>query len=325
MVITRNGAPLAGASGVVGSGGSFAIQVNASLNAGDLMRAHGGGATGPSANTVSVAPAPAGTPTPPAASIPPVIAGGASVITVNGQPGSTVLIVADPDGPGPEPEVVLGSAVIPASGQVGVILTQPLPSGATAEVVINGMVQDSFTATGSGAPPVLVSGSVLTEGSTLIGTGTPGALVQAVDSLGNILGSAVVDAQGQFTLAVSGATAGTQVNLAMNGVKAPGTLPGLSLGSQTSFTSANVFKPDQGGTLSIGFKAEAAGLVTVKVYNLAGELIRPIFETTAVKGLLYQANWDGRNGEGSTVSSGVYFVSVRGAGIKAIKKVIVLK
>ncbi len=87
----------------------------------------------------------------------------------------------------------------------------------------------------------------------------------------------------------------------------------------------NIFKPEQGNPLTLSFKAPEAGKVTVKVYNLAGELVRPIFEADVTAGLWFQAHWNGQNGDGSAVSSGVYFVSVRGAGIKAIKKVIVLK
>jgi flagellar hook assembly protein FlgD len=89
--------------------------------------------------------------------------------------------------------------------------------------------------------------------------------------------------------------------------------------------SANVFNPDKGGTVSVSFSAAQDGKVIVKVYNLAGDLVRPIFEADVQAGLWFQANWDGKNGDGDIVSSGVYFVSVRGAGIKTIRKVIVLR
>ena len=63
----------------------------------------------------------------------------------------------------------------------------------------------------------------------------------------------------------------------------------------------------------------------MKVFDLSGELVRPVFDDTVTHGLWFQATWDGRNYDGSTVASGVYFVSVRGAGIRSIRKVIVLK
>jgi hypothetical protein len=65
--------------------------------------------------------------------------------------------------------------------------------------------------------------------------------------------------------------------------------------------------------------------VTVKVYNLAGQMVMPVFESSVPAGLWFQANWDGRNEVGSLVSSGIYFISVRGAGIRTVKKVVLLK
>lgn len=89
--------------------------------------------------------------------------------------------------------------------------------------------------------------------------------------------------------------------------------------------SHNVFNPEKGGSLSIGFKAAESGMVRVKVYNLAGDLVRPIFEADVQAGLWFQATWNGRNGDGDMVAAGVYFVSVRGAGIRTIRKVVVMK
>jgi flagellar hook assembly protein FlgD len=86
-----------------------------------------------------------------------------------------------------------------------------------------------------------------------------------------------------------------------------------------------VFKPEQGGNVTISFKSPQDGKVTVKVYNLAGQLVRPVFEASINAGIWFQATWDGRNENGNMVSSGVYFISIRGAGIRSLKKVILLK
>lgn len=90
-------------------------------------------------------------------------------------------------------------------------------------------------------------------------------------------------------------------------------------------TNKNVFNPEQGGTLTISLKAPDSGRVTVKVYNIAGELVRPVFEADVQAGLWFQAIWNGRNEDGDIVASGVYFVSVKGAGIKSIRKVVLMK
>jgi hypothetical protein len=87
----------------------------------------------------------------------------------------------------------------------------------------------------------------------------------------------------------------------------------------------NVFRPEQGAPLLISIRAPEDGEVMVRVFNLAGENVRTPFRATVQAGLWYQASWDGRNGDGQMISSGVYFISVRGAGIKTLRRVIVLK
>lgn len=86
-----------------------------------------------------------------------------------------------------------------------------------------------------------------------------------------------------------------------------------------------MFKPGLGGNITLSVRAPSDGHVTVKVYDIAGDLVRPVFEADVQKGLWFQATWDGRNGDGDTVASGVYFVSVRGAGIRSIRKVVVIR
>jgi flagellar hook assembly protein FlgD len=89
--------------------------------------------------------------------------------------------------------------------------------------------------------------------------------------------------------------------------------------------STNIFRPLKGGSLTIDFKPAQDGRVTVKIFNLSGEHIRKPFEADVKAGLWLQASWDGHNEDGSMVASGVYFVSVQGAGIKSVRKVILLK
>jgi flagellar hook assembly protein FlgD len=89
--------------------------------------------------------------------------------------------------------------------------------------------------------------------------------------------------------------------------------------------SKNIYRPAKGEDLGISFKASEDGRVAVRVYTLSGELVQPVFESEVKAGLWYQTNWNGRNSEGELVASGVYFVSVKGAGVKSIRRVIVLK
>jgi len=101
--------------------------------------------------------------------------------------------------------------------------------------------------------------------------------------------------------------------------------PTLSLGNATVFINTNIFRPLQGNPLIIGFKAVNNGRLTVKVFDLSGELVRFVDEQYVDAGQLYSTNWDGRNQNGEWAGSGIYIVSVYGAGTRVLKKVIVLK
>jgi len=89
--------------------------------------------------------------------------------------------------------------------------------------------------------------------------------------------------------------------------------------------STNIFRPALGQPLQVSFKAQHAGRCWITIYNLAGENVRPLFEDDVQADLWLRADWDGKNGQGEAVGSGVYFVSVKGAGVKVIRKVVVLK
>jgi hypothetical protein len=87
----------------------------------------------------------------------------------------------------------------------------------------------------------------------------------------------------------------------------------------------NIFRPGQGVPLAITFKAPEAGRVTVHVFNVAGEKVRAPFESDVPADQWINAAWDGTNDAGEKVGSGVYFVSIQGAGIKRVMKVVLLK
>jgi hypothetical protein len=146
-----------------------------------------------------------------------------------------------------------------------------------------------------------------------------------VDAQGRVVGSTVVDSSGNFSLNVSGAAAGSSIKLVQDGVVAPATLSTLNLGSNPAFLSKNIFRPGTDAQLDLGFKPTADGRLTVRIFNLAGELVRPVVEMDVRSGVVYAAAWDGNNTYGERVASGVYFVSVKGGGLLTLRKVVVLK
>jgi len=87
----------------------------------------------------------------------------------------------------------------------------------------------------------------------------------------------------------------------------------------------NIFKPLQGRPLVLSFRAPEAGKVKASIFNMAGEHVRQIFDNDVQAEAWVQAQWEGRNKDGEVVASGVYIVSVRGAGIRTVKKVVVIK
>jgi hypothetical protein len=89
--------------------------------------------------------------------------------------------------------------------------------------------------------------------------------------------------------------------------------------------SSNVFRPEQGGVLDVDFKPSQDGQVVIACYNMAGELVRPLASMGVTAGRWYQAKWDGRNDQTEMVAAGVYFISLKGAGLKIIRKVVLLK
>jgi hypothetical protein len=307
-----------GISGVVGSNGTYTASgtLGSPIGSGDSVSAAAGSPGGPSGSGVTASAPPAGvTPTPMT-----TLDAGATFITVGGTAGQPVTIVDPVSG------IVLGSGVIPAGGELGITLSPALTPGQQIEIIMGGVPQGGvITVAPAGQPPVVTGGTILVEGSVLQGTGVPGATVQAVDANGVVLGSAVVDPQGNFSLSVSGATQGVSVSIVQDGVASPTRLMPYRFGNENSILSANVFRPEQGGVLVINFKAPADDHVTVHIFNVAGDLVRPLLELDVAAGVLYAANWDGRNGDGTVVASGIYVVSVHGKSIRTLKKVVVIK
>jgi hypothetical protein len=87
----------------------------------------------------------------------------------------------------------------------------------------------------------------------------------------------------------------------------------------------NVFRPDQGQPLHIGLKSASGGHVLVHIFNTAAELVRTPFEADIPAGITIDAVWDGRNESGQRIAAGVYIVSVQGAGISRLLKVVVMR
>jgi len=87
----------------------------------------------------------------------------------------------------------------------------------------------------------------------------------------------------------------------------------------------NIFRPALGQPLGIAFLPTQPGFVTVRIFNLNGSNVFTPFEASVSTGLWIQAHWNGSNPQGQAVANGLYFVSIQGAGIHAVKKVVLIR
>lgn len=97
----------------------------------------------------------------------------------------------------------------------------------------------------------------------------------------------------------------------------PATTPtGATLGE----ARPNPFNP----STSIAFSLEAAGPARVKVYDVAGHLVRTLVDEPRPAGP-QTVVWDGRDDDGRAVASGTYFYQLETAGRSESRKAMLLK
>ncbi len=82
----------------------------------------------------------------------------------------------------------------------------------------------------------------------------------------------------------------------------------------------NPFNP----VTTIRYDMKAKGLVTVRIYDVSGRLVRTLVNETKEAGA-YSAVWDGRNNGGMNVASGIYFYKMDAGGFSATKKLVMLR
>ncbi|HXC63882.1 MAG TPA: hypothetical protein VNZ67_05965, partial [bacterium] len=101
------------------------------------------------------------------------------------------------------------------------------------------------------------------------------------------------------------------------------------------FLSKNTFYPPV-QVLIVNFTVKQSGNATVKIYNVAGELVKTLFDGPVAAGsgkqaVLYSGTidpnlrWDGTANDGHPVSSGTYLVFLDAPGYHTIKKVNVMR
>ncbi|KAA3616691.1 MAG: T9SS C-terminal target domain-containing protein [Calditrichaeota bacterium] len=74
----------------------------------------------------------------------------------------------------------------------------------------------------------------------------------------------------------------------------------------------------------ISFDLPKSGFITLKVYNLKGELVKSLVEKHSEAGR-FQLKWEGRNSQGIKLSSGLYFYQLKAGNFISTRRMILLK
>jgi len=92
------------------------------------------------------------------------------------------------------------------------------------------------------------------------------------------------------------------------------------------YLNRNSFNPKaiQNNQLEIRYAVISSTTVTIRIYSVAGRLVRTIKPQDVTPGFVYVSQWDGRGEDGRIVASGLYLIHIEAGGYKQIKKVIVL-
>ncbi len=205
--------------------------------------------------------------------------------------------------------------VVQSTGDINAAVTDfpDLQSIAPASVANNNSNQ-AFTLSGEVFDPVITSSCALAGVAGLIGTG----IVRNSDMSVTV------------TFPTQGAPAGTWDVVVANSNGLSSTLPAaltitsVAQGAGTVSLLDNLFRPLQGGKVTINVQTFAAGIVTIKIYSIHGKLINTLWDANLAAGA-NAFTWNGASAQGAVVASGVYVLKITGPELNSISKIIVIK
>lgn len=99
-----------------------------------------------------------------------------------------------------------------------------------------------------------------------------------------------------------------------------------STSGEEVYIKDSVFNPMKGGKVKFEIVPKSDGKLKVQIFTIDGLLVKTIKDGDVSQGITQIVEWDGRNGAGKVVASGVYLLRVDGAGIdRKLKKIVVVK
>ena len=99
-------------------------------------------------------------------------------------------------------------------------------------------------------------------------------------------------------------------------------LPQVAAGGPVLLPAApNPFNP----RTEIRFRLETAGPVSLRIYDLAGRLVRTLVDGGALEAGLHEVSWEGRSDQGQALASGLYFPRLQAGGEVRTGRVVLAK
>ena len=105
----------------------------------------------------------------------------------------------------------------------------------------------------------------------------------------------------------------------------------LSADDQITFISPEEYRLEQNypnpfnPNTTIQYTVPIDRKVSVKIYNVNGQLVNTLINNELVSAGTHKVTWNGKNKNGLTVSTGMYFYSLEWAGMKKVKSMTLLK
>ena len=109
-----------------------------------------------------------------------------------------------------------------------------------------------------------------------------------------------------------------------SGVPIRGTTTVKVKGGAGAAVSANAYPNPFNPVTKVSWTLKSAGTASVKIYSLEGRLVKTLHEGFAPAGTS-EMHWNGLDNAGRSVTSGVYFLSVKSTGGDAVQKLYLLK
>jgi len=173
------------------------------------------------------------------------------------------------------------------------------------------------------------TGAATASGTAYVFNGTTGALMQTLrpsdNQFNDYFGASVcidgsVICAGAIYDSDNGDFAGSAYIFNLDGGTSP--VPQVADANLTLFPNyPNPFNP----STSLKYSLENAGEVELAIYSARGVMVRTLVSGWQQAGTVHEIIWDGKDGQGRTQSSGVYFARLRSDGGTALQKMVLMK